>query len=89
MHKVFCKLKAFMEKLENCNYAVSLGKELKFSLVGIAGHDISEGNPTLTLGIIISNLKISYTIYSCFCYIYFFCMDLKCYGKMSLKFNCF
>lgn len=40
-----------MEKLENCNYAVSLGKELKFSLVGIAGHDISEGNPTLTLGL--------------------------------------
>lgn len=39
-----------MEKLENCNYAVSLGKEVKFSLVGIAGHDISEGNPTLTLG---------------------------------------
>lgn len=40
-----------MEKLENCNYAVLLGKELKFSLVGIAGHDISEGNPTLTLGL--------------------------------------
>lgn len=54
MHKSFSKLKAFMEKLENCNYAVLLGKELKFSLVGIAGHDISEGNPTLTLGISVS-----------------------------------
>ena len=40
-----------MEKLENCNYAVELGRQLKFSLVGIAGQDISEGNATLTLGI--------------------------------------
>lgn len=39
-----------MEKLENCNYAVDLGKQLKFSLVGIAGQDISDGNATLTLG---------------------------------------
>lgn len=39
-----------MEKLENCNYAVELGKQLKFSLVGIAGQDISDCNPTLTLG---------------------------------------
>ncbi|KFM74902.1 Plastin-2, partial [Stegodyphus mimosarum] len=52
VHRVFSKLKAFMEKLENCNYAVQLGKELKFSLVGIAGHDISEGNPTLTLALV-------------------------------------
>lgn len=41
-----------MEKLENCNYAVDLGKLLKFSLVGIAGQDISEGNPTLTLALV-------------------------------------
>lgn len=41
-----------MEKIENCNYAVQLGKELKFSLVGIAGQDISEGNPTLTLALV-------------------------------------
>lgn len=46
----FSKLRKFMEKLENCNYAVELGKELKFSLVGIAGQDISDGNQTLTLG---------------------------------------
>jgi plastin-3 len=42
----------FMEKLENCNYAVELGKILKFSLVGIAGQDLSEGNPTLTLALV-------------------------------------
>lgn len=41
-----------MEKIENCNYAVQLGKQLKFSLVGIAGQDLSEGNPTLTLALV-------------------------------------
>lgn len=35
---------------ENCNYAVELGKKVKFSLVGIAGIDIHQGNETLTLG---------------------------------------
>lgn len=39
-------------KLENCNYAVSLGKQLKFSLVGIDGKDIMDGNKTLTLAIL-------------------------------------
>jgi plastin-3 len=52
VHKKFSKLRKFMEKLENCNYVVELGKKLKFSLVGIAGQDISEGNPTLTLALI-------------------------------------
>jgi len=52
VHKKFSKLRKFMEKLENCNYAVELGKQLKFSLVGIAGQDISDGNPTLTLALI-------------------------------------
>lgn len=50
--KKFSKLGKFMEKLENCNYAVELGRELKFSLVGIAGKDIHDGNPTLTLALI-------------------------------------
>lgn len=49
-----------MEKLENCNYAVELGKELKFSLVGIAGQDLSDGNATLTLG-----KKICWMIIKC------------------------
>lgn len=35
---------------ENCNYAVELGKQCKFSLVGICGKDIYDGNETLTLG---------------------------------------
>lgn len=50
VHKKFSPMRKFMEKLENCNYAVELGKQLKFSLVGIAGNDLSEGNATLTLG---------------------------------------
>ncbi|KAF3827194.1 hypothetical protein GH733_002680, partial [Mirounga leonina] len=42
-----------MKKIENCNYAVELGKnKAKFSLVGIAGQDLNEGNPTLTLALV-------------------------------------
>lgn len=41
-----------MEQIENCNYAVEIGKgkEMNFSLVGIGGQDIYNGNETLTLG---------------------------------------
>nr|DBA20883.1 TPA: hypothetical protein GDO54_017622 [Pyxicephalus adspersus] len=47
------KLGANMKKLENCNYAVDLGKgPAKFSLVGIGGQDLNDGNPTLTLGLV-------------------------------------
>lgn len=35
---------------ENCNYCVELGKNCKFSLVGIDGKDLYDGNNTLTLG---------------------------------------
>lgn len=52
VHRQFSKLRKFMERLENCNYAVDLGKQLGFSLVGIAGADINEGNATLTLALI-------------------------------------
>ena len=41
-----------MKKLENCNYAVELCHQLKFSLVGIAGSDIAEGNKNLTLAVV-------------------------------------
>ncbi|KAE8584697.1 hypothetical protein XENTR_v10021073 [Xenopus tropicalis] len=47
------KLGANMKKLENCNYAVELGKyPAKFSLVGIGGQDLNDGNPTLTLALV-------------------------------------
>lgn len=35
---------------ENCNYACDLGHKLDFSLVGVGGKDIHDGNQTLTLG---------------------------------------
>ena len=37
---------------ENCKYAVQLGKDLGFSLVGIGGNDILDGNKKLILGTI-------------------------------------
>ncbi|XP_050425977.1 plastin-3 [Adelges cooleyi] len=52
VHRKFSKLRMFMEKLENCNYAVELGRQLGFSLVGIAGQDLNDGNATLTLALI-------------------------------------
>uniref|UniRef100_A0A914I7Q4 Calponin-homology (CH) domain-containing protein n=1 Tax=Globodera rostochiensis TaxID=31243 RepID=A0A914I7Q4_GLORO len=39
-------------KRVNCNYAVELGKQLRFSLVGIQGKDIYDGIPTLTLALV-------------------------------------
>ncbi|KAI0530696.1 hypothetical protein KFK09_000243 [Dendrobium nobile] len=36
-------------KVENCNQVVKIGKQLKFSLVNIAGNDIVQGNKKLIL----------------------------------------
>ncbi len=38
--------------VENTNYAVELGKQNRFSLVGIQGADITDGQRTLTLAIV-------------------------------------
>jgi len=40
------------KSVENTNYAVQLGRENKFSLVGIQGADITDGQRTLTLAIV-------------------------------------
>ncbi|KAI8637092.1 fimbrin [Parasitella parasitica] len=40
------------KQLENCNYAVRLGQENGFSLVGIQGADIVDEQKTLTLGLV-------------------------------------
>ncbi|KAJ3271990.1 hypothetical protein HDV01_006030 [Terramyces sp. JEL0728] len=40
------------KKVENCNYVTILGKALKFSLVGIGGSDIVDGNKKLTLALV-------------------------------------
>ncbi|PGH01178.1 hypothetical protein GX51_05374 [Blastomyces parvus] len=38
--------------VENTNYAIELGKQNHFSLVGIQGADITDGQRTLTLGLV-------------------------------------
>ncbi|KAM8915694.1 plastin-1 [Spinachia spinachia] len=46
-------LGANMKKLENCNYAVKLGRdEARFSLVGIGGENLNEGNRMHTLALV-------------------------------------
>ncbi|VEU22908.1 DEKNAAC104030 [Brettanomyces naardenensis] len=40
------------KELENTNYAVAIGKANRFSLVGIEGSDITDGNKMLTLGLV-------------------------------------
>ncbi|XP_023680220.2 plastin-1 isoform X1 [Paramormyrops kingsleyae] len=49
----YAALGSNMKKLENCNYAVDLGKrEAKFSLVGIGGENINEGSQMHTLALV-------------------------------------
>ena len=38
--------------VENTNYAIELGKKMHFSLVGVQGADITDGQRTLTLGLV-------------------------------------
>ncbi|GAB7344357.1 hypothetical protein MBLNU457_2219t1 [Dothideomycetes sp. NU457] len=38
--------------VENTNYAVEIGKQNRFSLVGLQGADITDGQRTLTLGLV-------------------------------------
>jgi len=40
------------KKVSNCNYVVVIGKQLKFSLVNIAGSDIVTGNKKLILALV-------------------------------------
>merc|ERR1739844_866646 len=40
------------KKLSNTNYAVDLGKQMKLSLVGVGGSDITDRNKKLILGFV-------------------------------------
>ncbi|CAJ1057948.1 plastin-3-like [Xyrichtys novacula] len=52
-HPPFKPIVGHLKKIENCNYAVELGKsKAGFSLVGIAGQDLYDGNATLTLALV-------------------------------------
>ena len=41
-----------MRKIENCHYAVEIGKKLKYSLIGVAGIDIHDQTKKLTLAFV-------------------------------------
>lgn len=43
-------IKLPFRKLENCNQVIKIGKQLKFSLVNLAGNDIVQGNKKLIVG---------------------------------------
>lgn len=55
-------IKMPFRKVENCNQVVKLGKDLKFSLVNVAGNDIVQGNKKLILGIYLSTLHLFTTL---------------------------
>ncbi|KAL1976437.1 hypothetical protein VTN31DRAFT_2719 [Thermomyces dupontii] len=48
--------------VENTNYAIELGKQNGFSLVGIQGADITDGQRTLTLGLVWQLMRKDITI---------------------------
>ena len=43
-------IKMPFRKLENCNQVINIGKDLKFSMVNLAGNDIVQGNKKLIVG---------------------------------------
>ena len=55
------KISEKMKKLENCNYAIDIAKKLHFSLVGIGGKDLLDGNKKLMLGILYQAMR-AYTL---------------------------
>lgn len=45
-------IKLPFRKLENCNQVIKIGKQLKFSLVNLAGNDIVQGNKKLIVALL-------------------------------------
>ncbi|VDP65469.1 unnamed protein product [Echinostoma caproni] len=54
VHSELCstEAKANFQKLENCNHVILLGRRSGFSLVGVAGADLSEGKRLMTLALL-------------------------------------
>ncbi|KAK3395266.1 calponin homology domain-containing protein [Podospora didyma] len=48
--------------VENTNYVIELGKQIGFSLVGIQGADITDGQRTLTLGLVWQLMRKDITV---------------------------
>lgn len=58
--KKFVPIKIKFQKLDNCNYAVDIGKKImNFKLVGIQGSNLLDGDKTFTLGTQ-KNIKYKY-----------------------------
>lgn len=57
-------IKMPFRKVENCNQAVKIGKQLKFSLVNVAGSDIVQGNKKLILCKFAS--EVLHDLFNCF-----------------------
>jgi len=57
----FNSARGMLQMLENHNYAIELGGQLNFSLVGIQGKDIMDKNKTLTLGLVWQMMR-AYTL---------------------------
>eukprot|EP00010_Vexillifera_abyssalis_P002920 CAMPEP_0201551642 /NCGR_PEP_ID=MMETSP0173_2-20130828/8489_1 /ASSEMBLY_ACC=CAM_ASM_000268 /TAXON_ID=218659 /ORGANISM="Vexillifera sp., Strain DIVA3 564/2" /LENGTH=536 /DNA_ID=CAMNT_0047961949 /DNA_START=10 /DNA_END=1620 /DNA_ORIENTATION=+ len=55
------KIGANMKKLENCNYVIELGRQSKFSLVGIQGKDIQDAHKVSTLALVWQMMR-AYTL---------------------------
>ncbi|PHU07781.1 Fimbrin-4 [Capsicum chinense] len=52
-------IKMPFRKVENCNQVISIGKELNFSLVNVAGNDIVQGNKKLILAFLWQLMRFS------------------------------
>ena len=47
------------KQVENTNYAIAIGKELRFTLVNIQGADICDGTKTLILGLVWQMMRMN------------------------------
>ncbi|KAF7831324.1 fimbrin-1-like [Senna tora] len=52
-------IKMPFRKVENCNQVIKVGKQLKFSLVNVAGNDIVQGNKKLILAFLWQLMRFS------------------------------
>jgi len=50
-------------KVENCNQVIKIGKQLRFSLVNLAGNDIVQENKKLILGNVFISLYLPHKCY--------------------------
>ena len=68
-------IKMVFKRIENCNYAVALAlSPFRFSLVGVQGKDIADGNKKLTLALIWQLMR---------CHLVAFLAELRQHGSAS------